>query len=295
MSQIQNYYLGCPIWANKDWVGSLFTAKAKPKDYLRQYAQVFNSVEGSNTFYALPNKEQVLRWYSDTPSGFRFSFKFPQTITHIHKLHRTQEEVTRFFKTMEPLQSLIGTYFIQLPPSFNRKGLPALKTFIQQLPKEFTYAAEVRHPDFFMNDETELHFNRLLEDNNINRAIFDTSSLHNIEAKDDITKEAQRKKPKMPERFVATAGHPFLRFCGHSLPPENQERLTLIAGIVANWISEGKQPYLFIHTPGDELAPQTCRLFHQLLSKQIVSFPVGNIPPFPGEYAKDHLEQMSLF
>ncbi len=295
MSQIQNYFLGCPIWANKDWVGTLFSQKAKPKDYLRQYAQVFNSVEGSNTFYALPAKEQVLRWLSDTPPNFRFSFKFPQTITHVRKLHNTQDEVKQFFQTMEPLQSRIGVYFIQLPPSFNKKGIPALKKFLQQLPKEFTYAAEVRHSDFFMYDDTEIQFNQLLEDFDVNRAMFDTSALHNLQATDVQTIEAQRKKPKMPERFIATAQHPFLRFVGHALPQENNTRLTLIAQIVAQWLSEGKHPYVFIHTPGDEFAPETCRYFHQLLTLQQSSLPIGNIAPFLGEKPKDQQEQMSLF
>jgi len=53
---IERYFLGCPIWSNKDWVGELFAPDAKQKDFLQQYASVFNTVEGNTTFYGLPTE-----------------------------------------------------------------------------------------------------------------------------------------------------------------------------------------------------------------------------------------------
>lgn len=295
MSLLQNYYLGCPIWANKDWTGTLFAPKAKPKDYLKQYARVFNTVEGSNTFYALPGTEQVLRWKSDTPTHFRFSFKLPQTITHVYKLRHVQQELTRFFMAMEPLLERIGMFFIQLPPTFNKKSLPALAAFIKELPHDLTYALEVRHLDFYQNDDTETALNSLLQQSGINRALFDTATLHALPPADAHIVAAQRKKTKMPPRLLATAQNPFLRFVGHALPQQNAQRLTQIAQTAAQWLAEGKHPYLFMHTPGDEFAPQTCRFFHQLLLQCRPATPVGSIAPFAGEQSSEPNEQMSLF
>ena len=63
------YYLGLPLWSNTHWKGSLFGADAKPADFLAQYAQVFNAVEGNTTFYAVPSAEMVSRWLAMTPDS----------------------------------------------------------------------------------------------------------------------------------------------------------------------------------------------------------------------------------
>ena len=59
---IERYFLGCPIWGNKEWVGELFAPDVVQKDFLRQYASVFNTVEGNTTFYGLPSEKAALRW-----------------------------------------------------------------------------------------------------------------------------------------------------------------------------------------------------------------------------------------
>ncbi len=107
---IDNYFLGCPIWANKEWVGEFFTKSAKPKDFLSQYSQVFNSVEGNTTFYGLPKVETVLKWKDETPPDFRFSFKFPQIISHIRMLLNAEQETFGFFKRLETLNERLGCF-----------------------------------------------------------------------------------------------------------------------------------------------------------------------------------------
>ena len=79
---IDGYYLGCPGWGVKTWVGRLFPGGTRPTEFLERYARVFNTVEGNTTFYALPAAETVARWRDQVPDGFRFCFKFPRTITH---------------------------------------------------------------------------------------------------------------------------------------------------------------------------------------------------------------------
>ncbi len=97
------YYIGAPLWALKEWKGRFFTKSAKPADFLRQYAQFFNAVEGNTTFYSVPSEEMVSRWLESTPDTFRFSFKFPRTISHYHKLQHCDAEVAEFLKRLEPL------------------------------------------------------------------------------------------------------------------------------------------------------------------------------------------------
>lgn len=297
--QQQAYYLGCPIWANKDWVGSFFTKRAKSPDYLRQYAKVFNSVEGSATFYSLPSSETVLRWKQETPERFRFTFKFPRVITHDYKLRDVRQETLQFFRTIEPLAARIGILFLQLPPTFGLRHLPDLDAYLSLLPTEsgYNYAVEVRNRDFFDRPENAQHLDNLLAARNINRAVFDTSVLHSQHSQDALTLEAQRKKPKMPSYFTATAQYPFVRYVGHITPSDNIERLNTIARYVVEWVEEGRKPYIFMHTPGDLYAPQLCRLFHNILSEiwPKAAVPLWSLPPFPSELETEQAEQMSLF
>ncbi|MFK7908282.1 MAG: DUF72 domain-containing protein [Chitinophagales bacterium] len=294
---IQNYYLGCPIWANKDWTGSFFTPKAKPKEYLSQYAKVFNTVEGNNTFYGLPKASMVMRWKMDTPQDFRFSFKFPKLISHVYKLQNVQKEVTHFFGSLEPLLEKTGIFFLQLPPSFNKKSLPSLEQFLQNLPQDLNYAVEVRHLDFFHNEKAKESLNDLLQKRGINRAIFDTSTLHAIESEDEHIIGAQRKKPQMPSYFTSTADQPFLRFVGYPTPEANRTKFTYLAQIVAKWLQAGKTPYVFIHSPGELTTPSIARFFHQLLQQEChgSGIEVGEVPTFPVDNLPKLPEQMSLF
>lgn len=293
--RIHNYYLGCPIWANKEWVGSLFSQSAKPRDYLRQYAAVFNSVEGNSTFYALPKVETVQRWKTETPIDFRFSFKFPRLISHILNLTNAEQETARFLKLMEILEERAGILFLQLPPSFSYPGLALLEKFLEKLPSEFRYAVEVRHADFFNDGVGEKPLNDLLVRHGANRAIFDTATLQAIESGDRDIMEAQRRKPKMSETFAVTGKHPFLRFVGHKTVEPNLPRLMRLAEVAARWIEEGRHPFVFMHSPDDYYAPQLCRRFHQLLSEKAAKANIGNIPEWPGEKSEPASGQMSLF
>lgn len=293
--RIRNYYLGCPIWANKEWVGSLFAQNAKPKEYLRQYAAVFNSVEGNSTFYALPKVETMQRWKSETPSDFRFSFKFPRLVSHILSLSNAEQETARFLKLVEILEERAGIVFLQLPPSFGYPGLALLEKFLAKLPSEFQYAVEVRHADFFDGGPGEKPLNDLLARYGANRAIFDTSTLQAIESGDRDIAEAQRRKPKMSETFAVTGNYPFLRFVGHKTVEPNLPRLNRLADIVAQWIEEGRHPFVFMHSPDDYYAPHLCRRFHQLLSEKVTKMDIGKAPAWPGEKSQPASGQMSLF
>ncbi len=292
---IQRYSLGCPVWANKDWVGLLYTKGAKPKQYLSQYAEVFNTIEGNPTFYGLPKEEVVQRWKQDTPPHFRFCFKFPQQITHTHKLLNVEEATQRFFQILKPLEEKIGLLFLQLPPTFNKTGLPVLKKFLSTLPKHFHYAVEVRQDDFYDSaNPAEQQLNDLLSQFQMNRAIFDTVALHAIETEDIRMRDTQRRKPKMKEYFTATGNHPFLRFVGHETVDPNMERLKYLAKVVAQWIEEKRHPFVFMHSPPDDReAPQLCRKFHEILSTRIST--IGSIPPWPGEEEQKKPQQKNLF
>ena len=290
MTQVLAWYSGCPMWANKSWVGSLFPRKTKPAEYLAQYARVFGSVEGNTTFYGIPKPETVAKWAAATPPHFRFTFKFPRLISHDMALRNTRDEVTRFLEALAPLHSRLGPLFLQLPPTF--ADFPALERFLVLLPTDHHYAVEARHPSFF--EAFEVDFTAMLSDLKMDRVVFDTRALQAMESDDAAIVDAQRRKPKTPVRTAATGPHPFLRYVGRPIAEENLDDMKRWAGIVAGWLSEGRTPFVFLHqAPDDDDAPHLARIFHAELQKCLPQLPP--MPDWPGEKEDPEPEQLSLF
>ena len=154
---MQNYHLGCPIWSNKDWVGEFFSADAKQKNFLPQYASVFNTVEGNTTFYGLPTEKTLARWLDETPEGFKFALKFPRAISHDKRLKNVDAETDAFLNVLDTLKDRVGPSFLQLPPYFGPDDLPLLNDYLGALPYNFPYAVEIRHPAFFSGSEAALN------------------------------------------------------------------------------------------------------------------------------------------
>ena len=284
------------MWAVKAWCGSLYTRRAKPADYLAQYSSVFNTVEGNHTFYGVPSPDAIERWASEVPDGFRFCFKFPRAISHDYGLSSSFaiREARAFTLLMKPIREKLGLLFLQLPPGFGRERLPELETFLENLPRGYPYAVEVRNPDFHDGGEIERRFNDLLTAHKADRALFDTVLLHALPPDSPAIIEAQGKKPRAPECFTATGPHPFLRYVGHPEVEPNLERLDMIAGVVAGWIRDGRKPFVFMHSPGEAAVPELCRRFHQLLAAKARPADVGILGNFPGEREKRPSAQMPL-
>lgn len=286
---ITKYHLGCTGWSLKEWVGTFFRDDAKPKDYLRQYSSVFNAVEGNTTFYNIPNQEIVKNWKRQTPDGFKFCFKFNRTITHQKRLHQVEDEVLQFIEVFEPIDDRLGPFHIQLPPQFSPEEIDKLEKLLSILPSAFSYAVEVRHPDFFDHGRHENRLTRLLKSYNIDRVTFDTRKLHAMKSDDSSIKKAQEKKPKVPVCFDTTGSRPFVRFVGANDAINNEPYLKEWAIMVADWIKEGLHPYVFTHAPDPAKQPPIARKFHQLLSELI------ELEPMPAWPIEKQDEQLGLF
>ncbi|HRC71598.1 MAG TPA: DUF72 domain-containing protein [Candidatus Competibacter sp.] len=280
---LARYHLGCPVWSNRDWVGKLFTANAKPRDFLRQYSGVFDTVEGNNCFYGLPKPETVLRWRDEAAPGFRFCFKFPRAISHDRRLRETAAATTEFVERLTPLAEAgrLGPSFLQLPPGFGPKDLAVLRDYLSALPQDFQCAVEVRHPAFFAKGEEERRLNRLLLERGVDRVMLDSRALFAADPVDADTRGAQDKKPRLPVHAISLGSRPFIRFIGQGEPELNRPFLEPWLDKLALWLGEGREPYVFMHTPNSRRAPELARLFHELLRARCPK--VGSLPVWPGE------------
>lgn len=275
---LAHYHLGCPVWSNRDWIGDFFTANAKPGEFLRQYSAVFNTVEGNNCFYGLPKPETVLRWRDEAAPGFRFCFKFPRIISHERRLHGVAAETTEFLNRLTPLAQTdhLGPCFLQLPPSFGPDDWSALRDYLVALPAEFQYAVEVRHRTFFAKGEEERQLNRLLLDLGIDRVMLDSRALFSADPADPDTRTAQSKKPRLPVHAISLGSRPFIRYIGHPDPEANRPFLEPWLNKLEQWLSEGREPYFFAHTPNNRQAPHLARRIHEWLQTRCPA--IGTLP-----------------
>jgi uncharacterized protein YecE (DUF72 family) len=70
-------YIGTSGFSYPTWKPDFYPAGTAQGDFLRFYAERFNSVELNTTGYRLPAEEQFRRWAEETPDGFRFAVKMP--------------------------------------------------------------------------------------------------------------------------------------------------------------------------------------------------------------------------
>ena len=274
---IRGYYLGCPGWGLASWVGRLFPAGTRPTDFLARYAEVFNTVEGNTSFYALPPADTVARWRDQVGPEFRFCFKFPRAITHDRLLRDCAADVATFLDRVAPLGDKLGTLFLQLPPRFGAGQLPLLRDFLGVLPAGFHYAVELRDEAFFRPGPTEDEALSLLRERGVDLVVMDTRGIH--ASKSLAFADIRGRKPALPVVMRATAARPLVRFVPHETFDENRPLLEPWCRRLAAWIAEGKRPYFFMHAPDDTFAPENAYALHAMLRAHA---DVGELPPWPG-------------
>ena len=157
-------HAGCSGWSYEDWVGPFYPKDAKPKDFLRLYSSVFDSVEIDSSFYRIPNSFMISQWKKNTPEGFLFCPKFPKKITHELKLQNVSSTLDYFYKTVAGLGDKLGPLVLQMPPSFKYdKGMKDLTNFMSKDMKSgFGHVIEFRHASWFRDDVY-----KLLESHNV--------------------------------------------------------------------------------------------------------------------------------
>jgi uncharacterized protein YecE (DUF72 family) len=170
----QKVRIGACAWTFRDWCETFYPPDLPQSRWLEFYARFFPAVEIDSTFYGPPAEETALRWVEMTPATFRFACKLPREITHACKLRDCSAELSAFLRAVEPLAAKLQVVLIQLPPSFTPKdGKTALRGFLKQLPRDFRFAIEFRHPGWHRPNII-----RLLETHRICWVWADTSPLN---------------------------------------------------------------------------------------------------------------------
>ena len=170
----QKIRLGTCAWSFEEWRGNFYPAELPAARWLEFYAHYFPAVEIDSTFYHVPAEAAIRRWAEHTPAAFRFACKLPREITHERVLRDCKAELAAFLRALEPLAPKLQVILVQLPPFFAPKeSRTALREFLTQLPRDFRFAIEFRHPGWHRPQHI-----RLLEKHRVCWVWADTSPLN---------------------------------------------------------------------------------------------------------------------
>jgi uncharacterized protein YecE (DUF72 family) len=124
-------FIGTSGWAYSSWKPGFYPQAFPQRKFLEYYATQLNSVEVNYTFRQLPTESMLAGWLDATGTGFRFSFKAPQRITHILRLKDCSDTVAALARALAPIESAgrMGLVLFQLPPNF-KADVPRLDSFL---------------------------------------------------------------------------------------------------------------------------------------------------------------------
>ena len=233
---MQKISLGCAGWDYNDWSGSFYPKPLDRYNRLEFYSKFFDIVEINSTFYNLPNRTTVSKWFNQVPENFRFLVKVWQQITH--NLNETDLDylISQFFTQLSPLRDKAFAYLLQFPPWFKctEKHLRRLVYLSKDLPSEHKYVIELRDNSWFeeqnvlevidgknfilattymprirayyLNNQ-ETYYVRLIGDRELN--VFNRIQRSQNESINDLLKNLQmlEKKPNIFEIFIIVNNH----------------------------------------------------------------------------------------
>ena len=154
-SKIKQIRIGTSGWYYEHWRKVFYPCEFSKDEWLEFFCRHFDTVELNNTFYHLPKKSSVEKWYMATPENFMFTVKASRFITHVKKLNDPQESLKKFIDIIEPLKEKLGPILYQLPPNLHA-DLNRLENFIAELPKKQKSFFEFRHTSWYDDKIFEL-------------------------------------------------------------------------------------------------------------------------------------------
>ncbi len=238
-------HIGCSVWADKDYVGKFYPEKTPQKNFLKEYAKQFSTVEVNATRYGTPPPKTMNTWKEAVGEDFKLSFKVPQIISQRKELLSKDvlDRLDQYILAIDAMGQKAGTSFMLMQNNFSLSRLAELEKFIQHLPREQDYALEIRNPE--LNKTQEL--GALLNQYNIAHVITDTAGRRDV------------------VHQMTTNNTAYIRFVGNGLVETDYRRIDAWILRLGEWIDQGlSKIYFMIHQP-DQL-----RSFSAILVKYTI-------------------------
>jgi uncharacterized protein YecE (DUF72 family) len=97
--------IGTSGWSYPSWRPGFYPDGLQPVDFLRFYAERFDTVELNATGYRLPSEDQFRRWAETVPDGFRFAVKLP--LTRLDRVTPFLERVAALGDRLGPVRVVV--------------------------------------------------------------------------------------------------------------------------------------------------------------------------------------------
>jgi len=236
-------HVGCPRWGNKGWIGRVYPPKTKENQFLSEYSKQFNTIELNATFYSIPKPDDIKRWKEqvDGRPDFKFCPRFPQAITHIRRLKNAEEQTAQFYESIYGFGDKLGALFLQLGDNFSPKNFDNLKPYLEELPASPPVFLEVRHKDWFKDQETRQKLFDTLQELKIGAVITDTAGRRDC------------------AHMELTTPHTMIRFVGSNLHATDYSRADAWIKRINNWREKGLQTlWFFVHQLDEDNSPEMC-------------------------------------
>lgn len=144
-------HIGTSGWQYADWRDRFYPASLPQREWLRYYAEHFDTVEVNNTFYRLPNRSTFAAWAEALPVGVVMAVKMSRYLTHVRRLRDPAEPVARFLDRAAGLGTHLGPVLLQLPPNLQARP-DALDDTLARFPSSVRVVVEPRHPSWFTDE-----------------------------------------------------------------------------------------------------------------------------------------------
>ena len=161
---------------------------------------------------------------------------------------------------------------------------------------------EVRHPGFFDDGPDRRRLLELVASCGADLVHVDSRALFDGPCDTPAEVEAFGRKPRLPVRPVALGRHPVVRFIGRTDPEANLPYLRRWVDKVVQWLGEGREPYVFVHTPDNVWSPVLARRFHDEVRSRVPALaplptlaPLPALAPLPTLLGTDDAPQPTLF
>ena len=241
-------HFGAPVWGDKEWVGSFYPPKTKPKDFLSVYSRQLTAVELNSTFYSVPAPETIRSWHEQVPPAFKFSPKFNQALSHV--LIVPPQDVLGFCNAMRDFGPNLGMSFLQLPDRISPAQYAHVERLLRLIPRDFEVAVEFRHPGWFERGQLGAPATRVLLETGRHAVITDVAGRRDV------------------LHGTVTGGKALVRFSGYNGDPSDLPRLEQWAVRLAEWREQGvEEVYFYFHSPEPSYIPELISSFVQIANR----------------------------
>lgn len=230
------FRMGAPVWADKNYVGTLFPPKTPQRLFLTAYAEQFNSIEVNATRFGSPKPHIIDRWMDSVPDDFKFSLKIPQVVTHRKDMneYKARVRLDEFFVALDQLGPKNGVSFAVMPNYLRYEHIDKLQTFVEHLPKDVPFAIELRDPSWYSE-----------------QAINDWYSL--FKANNIIPINTATYERREVIQLKLTNQHLFVRYVGRFAHPSDLLRIDNWVAKIKELITIGatRHVWFYVHQPGE--------------------------------------------